>query len=188
LPAYAVLHDRKGGAHFLLIPTRTISGIESPLAWGPGAVNYFEAAWQARDLLAGVAGRPVPPAAVGMAVNSIRARSQDQLHIHIECLGEEVYRALQAGAASLGTQWSSLSVNGWPYQALRVTGGVLPNPITRLAASLPPGSDLSQYTVLVAGMDFADGPGWAVLAAGAGPGAELLLDATCQVASAPPGT
>src|ERR1700733_870534 len=26
---YAVLHDIKGGAHFLLIPTRTITGLES---------------------------------------------------------------------------------------------------------------------------------------------------------------
>lgn len=28
--------DRKGGAHFLLIPTRTTSGIESPLLFEPG--------------------------------------------------------------------------------------------------------------------------------------------------------
>ncbi|MBS0578573.1 MAG: CDP-diacylglycerol diphosphatase [Proteobacteria bacterium] len=43
-PSYAVLHDRKGGAHFLLIPTRTLLGMESPEARDGQAVNYFAAA------------------------------------------------------------------------------------------------------------------------------------------------
>src|ERR1700675_2603281 len=63
-PGFAVLADRKGGAHFLLIPTRTMAGIESPEVLEPGAPNYFEAAWQARDRIAAVVGRGVPRGAV----------------------------------------------------------------------------------------------------------------------------
>ena len=37
---YAVLADRKGGAHFLLIPTRTISGIESPTLEEPNISKF----------------------------------------------------------------------------------------------------------------------------------------------------
>jgi len=49
---YALLADRKGGAHFLLIPTRAIAGIESSELETPEVPNYFSAAWQARDLIA----------------------------------------------------------------------------------------------------------------------------------------
>ena len=52
---YALLADRKGGAHFLLIPIRSISDIESPELEEPGAPNHFAAAWQARDRLAAAA-------------------------------------------------------------------------------------------------------------------------------------
>src|ERR1700744_4476116 len=45
---YALLADRKGGAHFLLSPLRTLSGIESPALLQPGGPNYFPAPWHAR--------------------------------------------------------------------------------------------------------------------------------------------
>jgi CDP-diacylglycerol pyrophosphatase len=48
-PGFAVMPDRKGGAHFLLIPTRAIRGIESPELRARGALNYYAAAWTARD-------------------------------------------------------------------------------------------------------------------------------------------
>jgi CDP-diacylglycerol pyrophosphatase len=183
-PGYAVLHDRKGGAHFLLIPTRSIVGMESPEAWNEQAVNYFDAAWRARAVLDSMVGHGVPRGAIGMAINPLRARSQDQLHIHIECLGREVHAALSAGAAGLTSGWSTLTVDGRPYQATRIVGSELGehNPIRMLAGSLAPGADLAHYTLLVAGVDFADGPGWAVLAAANAPGAELLLDPTCELA------
>ena len=57
---FAVLADRKGGAHFLLIPTRTLAGMESPELFQPGTPNYFEAAWAARDLVAAVVGHGIP--------------------------------------------------------------------------------------------------------------------------------
>ena len=39
---YAILHDRKGGAHSLLISdAQRFTGIESPELAAPGAPNYF---------------------------------------------------------------------------------------------------------------------------------------------------
>jgi CDP-diacylglycerol diphosphatase len=88
--AYAVLADRKGGAHFLLIPTQKIAGIESAELQSAGTPNYLSAAWRARDRLAAAAGHAIPRGAVGLAVNPPHARTQDQFHIHIECLNTRV--------------------------------------------------------------------------------------------------
>ena len=182
---FAVLADRKGGAHFLLIPTRTISGIESPDVRGAGALNFFAAAWEARYVLAGAVGHAVPRTAVGMAVNQHRARSQDQLHIHLSCLSREVHDALQSRAQELSQGWSTVAIDGARYEALRIMGSELgaSNPFELLAARLADaGHTMDEYTVLVAGMQFEQGPGFAVLAGREVPGAELLLDANCTLA------
>ena len=188
---YALLHDRKGGAHFLLIPTLTIRGIESPEIRAPGALNYFDAAWRARDVLSLSSGRPIPRAAVGLSVNQLRARSQDQLHIHISCLKPSVRAALAAQAPQLGAHWSPLVLEGYAYQALRLMGPDLEaaNPVRLVAQGLPHAAEsLDQFTLLVAGMDFRQGPGFVLLAGTTVPGAELMLDASCPVTDPMPAT
>ncbi len=182
---YAVLKDRKGGAHFLLIPTDTISGAESPRVLAPGAPNYFDAAWSARDRLAAVVGRAVPRTAVGLALNPRRARSQDQLHIHIECLRPDVASALRAAAGNIGTRWAAIDLAGSQYQALRVMGESLAGhePFALIAQGLSGARDsLADDTILVAGMQFEQGPGFAIVA-GSGAPAELLLDSSCAAAA-----
>jgi CDP-diacylglycerol pyrophosphatase len=182
---FVVLADRKGGAHFLLIPTRTISGIESPEVRVPDTLNYFESAWEARQVLNGLVGHSVPRNAVGLAVNQVHARSQDQLHIHISCLRRSVYDALEAAAEQIGESWSPLSIGDWQYQATRVMGGQLGalNPFELLADRLPGAKDaMGDFTLLVAGMEFKEGPGFVLLAGNSVPGAELMLDSSCAVA------
>ncbi len=182
---YAILHDRKGGAHFLLISTRSITGIESPELEEPEAPNYFDAAWRARELLASFLGHAVPRAAVGMALNSIRARSQDQLHIHIECLGRGIFTALVQNAQRIRPSWGEIVLDGWTYQALRIDGRELGarNPVQLLATGVAADrARIGAFTVLVAGMQYADGPGFVVLASDSAPGAELLLEASCALA------
>jgi CDP-diacylglycerol pyrophosphatase len=182
---YALLRDQKGGAHFLLIPTRTISGIESTEVRAAGAPNYFGDAWNARDVLTSVIGHSPRRSAVGMAVNSIRSRSQDQLHIHIACLRPYVYAAFQAASAQLGKSWSPLSIGDRHYQAMRVMGRQLgtANPFELLADGLPGAkAAMDQYTLLVAGMEFKEGPGFVLLAGASVPGAESLLDSSCVAA------
>jgi CDP-diacylglycerol pyrophosphatase len=182
---YAVLHDIKGGAHFLLIPTRTIAGMESAELLDSGTPNYFAAAWQARDLLAAVIGRGIGRGAVGLALNPRHARSQDQLHIHIECLRTDIAHALQAAAPRIRATWSSVFVAAWDYQAIRVMGEEMDgaNPFELLADKLPTAkSAMGDYTLVLAGMEFNEGPGF-ILLAGKGPAGELLLDSTCAIAA-----
>ncbi|MGA8864931.1 MAG: CDP-diacylglycerol diphosphatase [Gallionella sp.] len=45
---YAVLKDIVGIAQFLVIPTRRISGVESPQLLAAGSPNYWSDAWQAK--------------------------------------------------------------------------------------------------------------------------------------------
>ncbi len=115
---YALLADRKGGAHFLLIPTRRISGIESADLVLPGAPNYLSSAWRARDRLEDVVGHAIPRSAVGLAVNPVHARSQNQLHIHIECLRPEVLRALAGAAGDRANGWRTVRIGAYNLEAL----------------------------------------------------------------------
>ncbi|HEX3847042.1 MAG TPA: CDP-diacylglycerol diphosphatase [Steroidobacteraceae bacterium] len=181
---YAVLADRKGGAHFLLIPTATIAGVESPELRDPAAPNFFEDAWRARALLAVRIGHGVDRAATGLALNPRHARSQDQLHIHIECLRPDFAASLGAAARDIGGTWAPVEVGGSRYLAIRAAGEELrDNPIASLAAQRPEtAADMADYSFVVAGMRFAGAPGFIVLA-GNGPAGELSLDPTCALAT-----
>ena len=181
---YAVLADRKGGAHYLLIPTQTMAGIESVELLDRDAPNYFAEAWAARDLITAFVGHDVPRTAVGLAINTAHSRTQDQFHVHIECLRQDVAAALRESAERIGEVWSPVMVAGSTYQAQRVMGEGLDgsNPF-ELLANLQPDVryHMGDYTLVVAGMQFKSGPGFIVLT-GTGPTGELLLDASCAVA------
>ena len=56
-------------------------------------------------------------------------------------------------------------------------------PFELLADRLPGAKEaMDQYTLLVAGMEFKEGPGFVLLAGASVPGAESLLDSSCTVA------
>jgi CDP-diacylglycerol pyrophosphatase len=186
---YAVLADRKGGAHFLLIPTDSIIGIESPALARPDAPNYLADAWDARRNLESRLGHAVDWDLVGLAVNPRYARSQDQLHIHIECLGPQAHGALRAATDTLPARWTALQIGRWRYQARRLRGRGLQgvNPFAVLAADRPsPERSVGDYTLLVAGANFRDGPGFVLLAGSGVPGGESLLDPACALARSGP--
>jgi CDP-diacylglycerol pyrophosphatase len=117
-------------------------------------------------------------------VNKAHSRGQDQFHIHIECLRQEVFDSLRAGAEQVTERWSALSVAGFTYDALRISGPSLDgaNPFELLAnAKAEARSHIGDYTLVVTGMQFKTGPGF-ILLAGTGPTGELLLDSSCAVA------
>lgn len=181
---YAVLTDRKGGAHYLLIPTQTMSGTESGELLDPETPNFFALAWHARDLITKFVGHEVPRTAVGLAVNTAHARTQNQFHIHIECVRQDVFDALRTAAERLTDTLTPVSIAGSTYQALRIMGQDLDgsNPFELLATLNPDARHhMGNYTLVVAGMQFKSGPGFAVLT-GTGPTGELLLESSCAVA------
>lgn len=89
---FIVLKDQKGSSHFLVIPTKTIRGIEDPILASRGNTNYWQKAYENLAYVEKALGKKVPALALGIGVNSIATRSQNQLHLHMDCLSPEVYR------------------------------------------------------------------------------------------------
>jgi CDP-diacylglycerol pyrophosphatase len=181
---YAVLAAPGGGAHYLLIPTRTMAGIDSSELLDPDAPNYFAEAWHARGLLGSFVGHDVPRSMVGLATGIAVSRAQDQFHVNIECLQQEVFNALRASADNIVDAWSPVAIMGSTYQARRILGdGLDASNLFELLATLSPDArhHMGNYTLVVAGTQFKSGPGFVVLA-GTGPSGEILLDSTCAVA------
>ncbi len=191
---YAVFKDRRGQTQFLLIPTARITGIESPALLEPDAPNYFAAAWRARSYVDGRAGRTLPREDLSLAVNSTFARSQDQLHIHIDCVRADVRDTLRQHAAQIGERWAPFAppLAGHRYLATRVSGEQLgqANPFKLLADGVPGAKeDMGRHTLVVTGAIFADGePGFIILddhadrAAGDWGSGERLQDHHCDLA------
>jgi CDP-diacylglycerol pyrophosphatase len=157
---FAVLKDIRGATQYLLIPTQQIGGIESAALLKPGAANYFADAWQARRLVEKAVGHAMPRDTLSLAINSELARSQNQLHIHIDCVRADVRDALRRERAELGRHWQPLPIllAGHRYRAMRVTGRSLAghDPFKLLATGLPGArTDMGHHTLVVVGMQFA---------------------------------
>jgi CDP-diacylglycerol pyrophosphatase len=166
---YAVLKDRNGPAQFLLIPTKRITGIESPELLADNARNYFADAWDARHYVEQMLGHAMPIDTLSLAVNSVWARTQNQLHIHIDCIRADVRQALATQREKIGQSWAPLGepLDGHSYMAMRVSGTTLDghNPFTLLAQGVPGASvDMGERTLVVFGMLFGDQlPGFVIL-------------------------
>ena len=164
----AVLKDLVGDHQFLLIPTRRITGIESPELLAPGAPNYFADAWRARTFVDERAGWRLPRDWVSLAINSAFARSQTQFHIHVDCVSADVRTALSEHP--VGPTWAPFPVPlaGHPYDAIAVPGDELDavDPFVLLADGIPGARDtMAQRTLVVVGTSGPDGqPGFVVLA------------------------
>ena len=197
----AVLKDRNGASQYLLIPTARITGIESPLLLAADAPNYFAAAWRAGALVGDRLHRALPRGDLALAVNSAFGRSQDQLHIHVDCIRPDVRAALDAAEPGIDDQWRPLSVPlaGHRYRAIRLPGATLADadPFRILARSLPdPSRDMAGHTLVLVGdtrngqPDFIllDGQAstlarllWPSIRLGSGAG-EQLQDHACRIA------
>jgi CDP-diacylglycerol pyrophosphatase len=166
---WAVLKDLVGATQFLLIPTQRTSGIEDPVILAPDAPNYFAAAWKARSFVDERAGSRLPRDQLSLAINSTFARSQDQLHIHVDCVAPEVHTALTQYGAAVGTGWAPFPVPlaGHRYDAIRIADVDLDqvNPFVLLADGVAGArDDMAARTLVVVGSVDADGgPGFVVL-------------------------
>lgn len=199
---FAILKDAKGSTQYLLIPTKKITGIESPLLLDPDSSNYFSSAWSATDLIDQRVGHELPRTDFALAINSVSGRTQDQLHIHIDCIQPEVKTSLHQFGPRVGTAWQEFptKLHGHHYRAIWIPGDQLnmQNPFHILAASLVnPKEEMAAHTLVLVGAErggrngfiLLDGetPTFAVavspwIALGFGSGEELE-DHQCQVAN-----
>jgi CDP-diacylglycerol pyrophosphatase len=193
---FAILRDPRGGTQFLLIPTTPISGIESPTVRGPNAMNYFASAWEVRTHIDDVLQLTLPRDDIGLAINSVVSRSQDQLHIHFSCIRTDVWETLHEHEGNIGNQWAPFNVSlvGHRYIAMWVSGERLSphNPFRLLAEGLPDATrDMDNRTLVVIGLTRVDGiKGFVILTdhvnkqSGDLANGEELLDHACHIAAA----
>lgn len=185
---YALLKDLRGVAQHLLIPTDKITGIESPALLDPKTPNFFNDAWKEQLAVDAKLPHPLPRDALSLAVNAQNSRSQNQLHIHIDCLSIQSHDALTKVANQLGTTWQPLPVEiaGHHFKAEKVEGDTLGsyNPFLELAKTLKdPSTEMAKQNLVVVGANFASGPGFIVLTDEAAPnhGGEDVQDHTCAI-------
>ncbi len=190
---FAVLRDPKHATHILVVPTRRIVGIESPELLTPDAPNYWRDAWSARAAFERLVGHKVPRADIALAVNSKPGRTQDQLHIHLDCVRPQVKATLELHLGEIGRRWRILSV---PLQTRRVWvrridsrdfSGADPFKLLAAGVAHTP-QDRSLETLSAVGTDFGDGqPGFVLIRRRADPAAgdlasgEDILDYGCRI-------
>ncbi|MDR3529461.1 MAG: CDP-diacylglycerol diphosphatase [Rhodopila sp.] len=191
---YVVLKDINGVAQFLLIPTTRVGGIEDPAILAPDAPNYWDAAWQARYFVEERLNTSLPRDAISLAINSTVGRTQDQLHIHIDCVRPDVQESLTANLDKVGGVWTPFPVPlaGHSYRAIRIDQETLDgiDPFRVLAdADRGAQADMGMHTLVLVGETFADGSNgfvllddYADLLAGDRASGEQLQDHTCAVA------
>jgi CDP-diacylglycerol pyrophosphatase len=191
----AILKDLVGIAQMLAIPTRRIAGIEDPQMLAPDAPPVFADAWGARALVEGRLGRTLPREAVAVAINSKWARSQNQLHVHVDCVAVPVAKALDEYASALDDQWRAMTVplNGRVYVARRVDSADLRDvaPLKLLADGVEDArSQMGAYSLAAIGAAFGGKPGFVLLAdqfsLEGGGHAEDLEDHDCAIARSTP--
>jgi CDP-diacylglycerol pyrophosphatase len=191
----AILKDLVGIAQMLAIPTRRITGIEDPQMLAPDAPPVFAVAWSAKTLVEARLGRALPREAVGLAINSKWARSQQQLHVHVDCMAIPVVKALAEYASALDGVWRAMTVplHGRIYFARRVDSADLVDvaPLQLLADGVEGArAHMGAYSLAAVGATFDGKPGFVLVAdqfsLEGGGHAEDVQDHDCAIAGSTP--
>ena len=168
---YAVLRAPLEDTHVILTPTVRTTGIEDGRLRTADAPDYFQDAWNIRHFVTdGLTRRPARDD-LAMAINSRPGRSQDQLHIHVDCIRTVVKQSLRRQMASLRTgDWTQISVlpHAPRYWALALAkddlAGVNVFNLVADGLKIDP-ARMDQTTIVVAGSEAVDNrAGFIVLA------------------------
>ena len=153
---YAVVPDPGALYDLLLVPTSRITGIEDPRLLKVGSPNYWKLGWSWRPYLARRVGADLRREEVGMAVNAVAGRTQDQFHIHISCIRGDVAKTLQVAAPRLTERWSTLEIQHGLWRVRLVLGQDLVgyDPSKLLATDPRVAADLGRETLLAVGATF----------------------------------
>ncbi|WP_043351635.1 CDP-diacylglycerol diphosphatase [Methylobacterium sp. B1] len=188
-PGSAVLRAPGEPTHSVVMPTDTVAGLEAPVLRGPRGAAYWRAALAARPLVSDVLKGKLSPAEVGLAVNSARGRSQDQLHIHLDCLKPSVLKAVRAHGRQVRHTWSRFPVPlaGDRYYALRVPEAEAAQSNPFAALHTLPGARPDLHRTSFAALATPPGdpePGYILLAYRApSASAEDVMDHSCRLAA-----
>jgi CDP-diacylglycerol pyrophosphatase len=191
----AILKDLVGVAQMLAIPTRRITGIEDPQMLAPDAPKVFSVAWGAKALVEARLHVALPREAIAIAINSKWARSQDQFHLHVDCVARNVAATLADNRAAFDYAWRAMAVplNGRVYFARRVDSADLGDvaPLKLLADGIEGArAHMDAYSLAAVGASFDGKLGFILLAdqfsLEGGGHAEDLQDHDCLIARSTP--
>lgn len=187
-PGSAVLRAPGEPTHIVVMPTDTVPGLEASALRGPRGAAYWKAALAARPFVADALKGRLAVADVGLAVNSARGRSQDQLHIHLDCLRPSVLAAVKAHGPGVRAAWAPFPVPlaGDRYFAMRVPAagseGFNPFAALRTLPGRRPDLRATSFAALATPQGDPE-PGFILLAYRApGASAEDVMDHTCTAA------
>jgi len=157
---FIILKDIVGAAQYLLIPTIRLAGIERRELLKDDAPNYWRYAWEQRGRVGAALGRPLEPSQLGLEVNSAAARSQLQLHIHIDCMRRDVPDLLRAHRRDPLGKWMPFMIEGHRYWVMRLEADALQSkdPFKLAAARSPHAANaMGAQSLLLTGARFDDG-------------------------------
>lgn len=101
--------------------------------------NFFQDAWRARKYVIAAAHHRLADHDIGLALNARPMRSQDQLHIHVDCVAQVTTNQLRRHDDEVYPgQWSKLRfpLMGRYYWAMRLSSDLGRNDVVALAADL----------------------------------------------------
>ena len=167
---FAVVRAPFEATHVVVTPTVRTIGIEAEQLRADDAPNYFADAWTARHFVADGLRHEPTRTDLAMAVNSRPGRSHDQLHIHVDCIRQDVKRTLSGQLASFrpGSWTKAVVLPRAPhYSATALEEGDLAS--TNIFKLVQNGlgvaaEDMEEVTIVVVGADVHRRPGFIVLA------------------------
>jgi len=191
----ALLKDHDGPGQMLAVPTHPVSGIEDAALLTPEEPNYFAMARMARPHVAFHLRRPLRPEAVAIVVNAQTTRSQDQLHLRLDCLAPSVAATLAASGADIASRWAPMTapLQGRTFLARQLTPEEVAgaSPFRWLADGVEGArADMAHWSIAMIDAGIAGRSGELLLAikaeAPGAPDAEALVDHSCALAAASP--
>ncbi|MDH4910065.1 CDP-diacylglycerol diphosphatase [Xanthomonas euvesicatoria] len=139
---YALLRAHDGPVHFLLVAQKRTLNSDERAMKSSGAPGYFRLAWQLRGVLSQELGRPIPDAAVSLALDAPDWFQQDQLNVSMACLRPDVMRLLQViGHPLPDNSWITYRIHGhlfW-FRALTHKEFMSENILRRISLEKPGG-------------------------------------------------
>ena len=162
----------------------------------PDAPPVFADAWKAKSLVeARLGGKALPREAIALAINSKWSRSQQQLHVHVDCVAQPVAAALADYRGALDAEWRPMTVKlaGQTYLARRLDSADLADaePLKLLADGVDGArANMGAWSLAAVGADFDGRPGFVLIAdpfsLEGGGHAEDFEDHDCAVARPAP--
>lgn len=191
----ALLKDHDGPGEMLALPTHPVSGIEDPALLTSEEPNYFAMARMARPNVAFHLRHALRPEVVAIAVNAQPNRSQDQLHLRLDCLDPKVVATLVAAGAEIDSHWAPMQtpLQGRLFMARKLSPTDLSraSPFRWLADGVEGArADMAHWSIAMIDAAIVGDAGEILLAtkvdAPAALDAESLEDHGCSIATASP--